>query len=340
MVYDNWHDQINQEAGSIEMTENERSRIIKIAKLYYVEGLNYQEISKRLNLSSAYISRLLKQGREEGLIEIRIKDSDDDSQKNELSQALIEKFSLKDVVIQDSAEFKDIHLQKKNVAKSAASYLYENIKENATLGITWGTTILHTINELLEIKKKSMNITSLQLCGNLSSVPMEVNGINLAAKMSEVFQGRYKLLSVPAFVDNEYIKDAIMTDSHVRAIFDEYDNIEYSISSVGSLSDLNYSTLYEIGYLDKQKIDHLLSEGAVGDILFYFYTLSGEIVTPDYSNRFIRIALEKYRRIPNKILIAVGTYKVKALYGAIRAGFADVLVTDLDTALELVKFNY
>jgi DNA-binding transcriptional regulator LsrR (DeoR family) len=322
------------------MNENERKRIIKIAKMYYIEGFNYQNISKRLNLSSAYISRLLKMGREAGLIEIRIKDIDENIQINELSKELTDKFGLKSIFIQESVKSTDVDQLKKNVAKGAAVFLYENIEVNATLGISWGTTILNTVNELMDFKKKNSNVTCMQLCGNLSAIPIEVNGINLVAKMSEVFNGKYKLLSVPAFVDNEYIKEAIMTDSHVKNVFSEYNTINYSISSVGSLSDLNYSTLYSMGYLDRERVSEVMSKDAVGDVLFYFFTIDGEIITPDFSKRFIRIDLEDYQRIPNKIIIATGKYKVKAIYGAIKALLGNILITDIDTAQELVKLNY
>ena len=68
--------------------------------------------------------------------------------------------------------------------------------------------------------------------------------------------------------------------------------------------------------------------------------MDGDIITPEYSNRFIRIDLDDYRRIPHKTIIAVGDYKVKAIYGALKAGLADVLITDMETAEALTKFNY
>jgi len=307
--------------------------------MYYMDGLNYKQISRKLDISIAYISRLLKAGRESGIIEIRINDGGIASGTADLASRLQERFSLRDAVVQESIDTSDVNMIKRNVGSRAAHYLFENLEDGTKLGITWGKTIRSVIDELVGSGSRSLDLTSYQLCGNLSFVPMEINGMNLAARVGELFAGSSRLLSVPAFVDNEYIRDAILTDSSVRSVFDEYKEIQCSLTSVGSVSDLTYSTLYEAGQLDEERVAALVEKGVVGDILFHFYTLDGEIVDHEFSQQYIRMELDDYLRVPRKIVVAAGDYKLKAIYGAIAAGMVDILITDSDTATALLEMN-
>src|SRR5512147_2407058 len=47
--------------------------INQVLYLYYFEGLNQADIAKRLDLSTIKVSRLLKQARDQGMVEIKIR---------------------------------------------------------------------------------------------------------------------------------------------------------------------------------------------------------------------------------------------------------------------------
>ena len=49
--------------------------------------------------------------------------------------------------------------------------------------------------------------------------------------------------------------------------------------------------------------------------------------------------MEKIHRIENKLLVAVGTAKAKAVLGALRGGFADVLYIDEPLAKAVIALN-
>jgi deoxyribonucleoside regulator len=321
------------------MDNLEKERIIRIARMHYVDGLNYQQISEKLNISPSYISKLLRAGREQGIIEIRIRDDAELDRVRALKEKLIEGFHLKDAALLVTPETGNVDMLKQRIGRAASAYLYENLVDHARLGISWGPTIHETVNALLELRRKDLHIICVQLCGNLPTLPLEENGINLVARISEVFRGTYYLLPAPALVDTPYIRDALMTDSSIKQTFEQFPRIDCAISGVGAMDDLDRSTLFRIGCLESSFMEELRERGAVGDILFQFFTLQGDVMRTGLEERIVGMGLEAYRRISNKIIIAGGAYKVKPLYGALNAGMVDTLVTDTDTAGELLRMK-
>jgi DNA-binding transcriptional regulator LsrR (DeoR family) len=318
------------------MNRHDKERIVRIARLHFIDGLTYQQISRKLNISPAYISKLLKLGRQHGLIEIRIRDDDEIERIHELEQRLISRFALKHAVLTASPVVDSAIEHKKNIAGAASAYLYENLRPGAHLGISWGPTVHETVNALITLKRKALDVQCVQLCGNLASLPIDENGINLVAQVSGVFGGSYHLLSAPAVVDSIRIRDTLLSDSSIRATCDLFNAIEYTISSVGGLEDLDSSTLYRIGYINRDFIEELHEQGAVGDILFRFFTFDGRILKTGLDKRIVGMGLDQYLRVPNKIIVASGLYKVKALHGALKARMVNTLITDVVTAEALL----
>ena len=315
--------------------------IIKIAKMHYLEGMTYNKISKKLNISNAYISKLLKVAKNTGIVEIRIVDNEKDSSEiRDLSIVLTSKFKLKDIFITSDVEEDIVPIVKRNIGEAASLYLYENLEENSKLGITWGTTISIAIDNLRNYKKRNIKVGCIQLLGNLSGITIEQYGVNIVTKASEIFGGDAYLINAPSVVDNNYIKEAIVSSLEVKRVFEQYGKINFSISGVGSLAELANSTLYKKGYLTDEILKYFKENNIVGDVLLNFYTINGEILKTSFDERKVGISLKDYKKIPNKIVVSAGLYKAKAIYGAIKAGLVDILITDFRTAKELRKLNH
>jgi len=76
--------------------------------------------------------------------------------------------------------------------------------------------------------------------------------------------------------------------------------------------------------------------GAVGDMLGEWFDANGRIVSAATSSRRIGLGLDRLREMPNVVGVAGGRHKAEAVLGAIRGGFLKVLVTDENTAEELL----
>lgn len=71
--------------------------IVKIAQLYYEQDMTQAQIARELGIYRTNISRLLKRGRDQGIVTIAI--NYDYNENLWLEQQLKQKFGLKDVVV-------------------------------------------------------------------------------------------------------------------------------------------------------------------------------------------------------------------------------------------------
>jgi len=77
--------------------------------------------------------------------------------------------------------------------------------------------------------------------------------------------------------------------------------------------------------------------GAVGDILLRFFDENGKPVKGPLSSRVVSMSLEQLARVNRAIAVAGGARKYKAILGALRGKWINVLVTDRCTAERLAQ---
>ena len=81
------------------------------------------------------------------------------------------------------------------------------------------------------------------------------------------------------------------------------------------------------------------SKQSVGDICSRFFDGDGNISSEEINKRTIGIELEELKLKKRSILVAGGNRKIKAIDGALRGGYANVLIIDQHTAKELLHYQ-
>ena len=81
------------------------------------------------------------------------------------------------------------------------------------------------------------------------------------------------------------------------------------------------------------------SKQSVGDICSRFFDGDGNISSEEINQRTIGIELEELKLKKRSILVAGGNRKIKAIDGALRGGYANVLIIDQHTAKELLHYQ-
>ena len=82
-----------------------------------------------------------------------------------------------------------------------------------------------------------------------------------------------------------------------------------------------------------------MEKGAIGDIVNEFYDINGNIVKHKISRSIFTIGVDKLKKIPIVIGIAGGRRKVEPIIGALRGKFINILITDENTAKEILNYN-
>ncbi len=77
--------------------------------------------------------------------------------------------------------------------------------------------------------------------------------------------------------------------------------------------------------------------GAVGQVNLRFIDIEGNAIISALGDLVIGVTLEQLRRCGRTIAVAGGPTKYAAIQGAVRGGWVNSLVTDLQTAKHLLK---
>ncbi|MDQ0229633.1 sugar-binding transcriptional regulator [Metabacillus malikii] len=312
--------------------ENEKlTKIIEVARLYYQLDYSQQEIAKKLNVSRPTVSRLLKQAKDTGIVEIKIHNPVEAGEV--LTECLKEKYGLKEVIIAPTAEY-DSTLVKRHLGEVAANYLNQIVKDDDLIATSWGTTVYELATKLKP--KPVKNTTVVQLNGGVSHSETKTYASEIIHLFGEAFNTQTFLLPLPAIVDHIVVKQAIEADRHINHILDLGKKANIAIFSVGT--PVVDSVLLKAEYFSKED-QHLIQSKAVGEICSRFFDKNGEICVENLNNRTIGIELDDLAKKDKSILVAGGSKKLKAIYGALKGNYANVLITDEQTANLLIEMD-
>ncbi len=299
--------------------------LARVAWLYYEQDLTQAEIGARLGLSRITVNRLLKEARQNGIVEIRIRPV---GMHLPLVETLIQRYSLQDAWLVPTADPNDEELAQ-SLAQMAATLLAQRLQEGWTVGIGISRTISY-IPDFLTLEKP-IPCRFVTLMGGLYFRPVQVNhNFDVLTRLAVATHGEAYYLPLPTFVSEPATRDSLLADPLIQRSLEVARQAQMAIFSVGTVDSA--ALLYQVGVIGEEDLKELQEHQAVGDALGYFFDSHGHPVPAEIHQRLLGISLEDLRRIPLKMLVAGGESKRLAVRAALRSRLADVLVTDVDTA--------
>ncbi len=321
---DIWHEGINPMA-------NEQDLLVQVAKLYYETNLTQAEIGKRVGTSRSTVSRLLNEAREKGIVQITINYPWERDTK--LEYILKKRFGLSDarVLRGFDREMSDIRI---GMGRLAAECLDEVVADGVVLGVSYGRSIANTIEQINTTRKVKMTV--VQIIGALGSGNPLIEGPDLARELANKYGAQYRYLYAPLVVEDQRTRDLLLQEPYVHETLTMGKQADAVIIGIGAL-EASTSGLIWTGYLNQKEIAWLRNKGAVGHMCAKLYDAHGEPLDVDLNRRTIAIEIESLRRINTVIAVAGGSEKARAILGAIRGRFLNVLITDDQAAEEILK---
>ncbi len=305
--------------------------LAQVSHLYFNEGLDQGQIAKRLHVSRSSISRLLSQARQHGVVEIRIHYPLPVSQP--LSSALKERFSLKDALILETSHVPASDIIRR-VSLLAARYIDGNLRDGDVLAMSWGGTLREIVQVFAPSQRRAVKV--VQLVGTLSGAHSEIDGANLARRMAQLLEGESVNLSAPLVVENVETRRALLQEPSICEVFDLARRASIAVIGIGGMSSKS-SAVLGMRLLGPAHLEALRREEAVGDICAQYFDISGRLVSPEINERLVTIDPYILRDIPSVVGVAVGSQKARAILGALRGRFVNVLVTDDVTARRVLQ---
>ncbi|PNZ39184.1 sugar-binding transcriptional regulator [Mammaliicoccus vitulinus] len=301
---------------------------IKIAKLYYQEGMSQEAIAKKMNISRPTVSRLLNHAKDHGFVTIKI---DDPYQNAESLASLIKsKYNLKDCIV-EHASYNDYLNVQSAIGKRTAEYLKKIVKSGDKIGISWGKTMYQVSQYLEQSHLKDIGI--IQLKGGISFSHVDTRSHQILERFAQAYNATPRDLPLPVIFDVKEVKEMVEKDRHIKSILEQGRQVDIAIFTVGTVRDS--SLLFKLGFLNEEEKERL-KKSAVGDICSRFYNEHGEEADQAINQRTIGIELDALKEIENSVLVAGGEHKVEAIRGALEGQLSNILITDQYTAQALI----
>jgi DNA-binding transcriptional regulator LsrR (DeoR family) len=305
--------------------------ITKIAVLYHEEGLGQAEISKKLNLSQARVSRYLKAAQEEGIIRTTVVQPF--GIYVGLEQALEHKFKLQEVVVVENIEGASLVA---SLGSAAATYLETTLIANDHVGISsWSATLLATVEAMRSRPRKVVNEV-IQLIGGVGSPQAQVKASRLTSHLAELTSASPYYMAAPGIASSKEVKKAFLSDPAVSETVKAWSRVTTLLVGIGTFPA---SPLLAASgnSLEKSEELQLAKQGAVGEICLRYFDGEGNAMNPDIEERVIAIDVKTMKKIPRRIGVAGGIKKLNAIRAAVEGGWVNVLITDSDIARQLLE---
>ncbi|MFD2705005.1 sugar-binding transcriptional regulator [Salibacterium lacus] len=308
----------------------ERRQIVKVANLYYFDGWTQARIAKKMNVSRPVISKLLHKAKEDGIVEVYIKD--ESAQTVNLEQKLEKQFGLDEAIVLSTSGFTP-EMTKRFLGKVGASYLSRQLDDNKKLGLSWGTTIASLVDEYPYERRDNVQI--VPLVGGMGRSHVNIHSNSLAFNLAKKMNASCSYLYAPAIVETEDLRDRLIQSKDVAHVLELGRDVDIAVVGMGD--PFKNSTMEEIGYLYPEDLHSLRKAGVVGDISSKFFDAVGQEVDHPLNHRVIGVGLQDLKKIPKVIGIVESLYKLESIEAALKGGYLDVLIIDDRTAQELVE---
>jgi DNA-binding transcriptional regulator LsrR (DeoR family) len=310
---------------------NSETLIYKIARLYYEKNLTQQEIANRYGISRIKVSRLLARAVSEKIVQIRI--TEPENPFSEQEHLLEEKYQLDEVIIADARSEDDKEITE-SIGIAGASYISEKLQGDEIIGITWGRSLNSLINHLPSIHYPDLKV--VQMLGGLGQPEAEFHGAELTRRMAQAFGTRPRLIHSPAILKNSSLCDELKNDDQVKDTLHLAARADIALVGIGVFDD-NAPIIKNKNILPGPDIMKLKELKAAGDISLRFFNGDGSFIQTDLDNRIVGLSKDEILGIPKRIGVAGGKSKHNAVKAAIAGKLINVLITDQQTAINLIE---
>jgi len=304
----------------------------KIGTMYYDQNFNQQEIADRLHLSRPKVSRLLKQAREQGVVQITVVSPNGNFV--DIETALEQKYELKEVLIVESDTNMSNQMIKRRIGSASANYLLRTVSEGDLIGVSWGTTLQAMVDSMQP--KPIQNLHIVQALGGVGPPEAKAHAADISRRLSQLLNGSLTLLPAPGIVGSVQAKEVLLSDRQVRGALDLFSEIDTLYVGLGALST-NPVLTKDRSEIPEEHYRELMESEAVGDIALRFFDIHGKEIETALKDLVIGISPGELSEIETVVGIAGGLEKVNVIKGALNGKLIDVLITDNQTAAEILN---
>lgn len=308
---------------------SEEEQVSRIAWYYYHDGLTQGEISERLGLTRLKVSRLLEKGHRSGIIRVQINSRF--AGCLECEEALRRRFSLQNIRVLPALSGANTGIR---LGIGAAHMLMESLQPQQLLAVGFGEATMSTLKRLSGFIS-ALRIRLVTLSGGVGPYMTGIGQLDAACNVS--------IMPAPLRASSAEIACTLRNENSVREVMLTAQAADVAVVGIGAISQKEDATILRSGYITIGEQLMIGRQGAVGDILGYFFDANGKII-PEIKihDELIGLSLDLLPTIPAIIGVAGGEQKAEAIIAAMNGKYINALVTDQETAtrmLQLIENN-
>jgi len=308
---------------------NADQNLYEVARLYYEQNMTQEEIAKRLFISRSGISRLIKQARDEGVVEITVHTPYD--RMRNLEYEFFRRFQIDEIRIVDTDK-RPNPSDFDTVVKIAATYINSILNEKTILGLTWGKSIMGAISELHPMRYlPKMHVA--QMTGSIESHNPIIDGPDLVRHVAEVYGCHYHYLMVPFSVENKVVRDSLVKRPSVIETLSIAENANVMVTGIGSKTHWG-------NYVKEKELKEIEDLGAIGYVAGYYFDINGNIIDlPEFYDRIICVSRNVFSKVNFRIAVIADVVKATAVLGALRGKLINSLITSSKVANQILELD-
>jgi DNA-binding transcriptional regulator LsrR (DeoR family) len=301
--------------------------IVWVAWLYYEESMTQEEIARVLGISRGSVVTMLQDARENGVVSISV--APQHLQTVGLAREIMNRYGVAEcLVVPGDGGRLPAH---ERVGRAAARLLVERLRPDDVLGVSWGRTVL-ALSQAMQAKALP-GVSVVQITGSAIGTyrfSAELCASNIANRIG----GRCVYLHAPGILSNREMKRMLMREPTLIEqfrIMGTCNKISYGVGSVAASS-----TAFDTGFLSPEEAAPYLARGAVAVLAGRFVDARGRAVAGELDDRMIGMTVQEIAKIPERICVAAGHDKAEAIRALLVGGYITTLVTDEETARNLL----
>ncbi|MCT4594364.1 MAG: hypothetical protein N4A57_08875 [Anaeromicrobium sp.] len=309
----------------------EHQLILDIAVMYYLEDMTQSQIAKEKLISRSKVSRLLKKARKKKIVDIKI---NYDSEAFDMLEAKIKSnFDVETVII--TKTLKNEMKTLKEVCKVASLELTNYLRDDLTLGISWGRHLGMTAKYL--VNHYYNNIRVIELFGAISYDMNQLDSNSVGRKICNKLNAILYPLPAPVCIFEPDARATIINTPIVKNALEKANECDLILTSIGTMDNDNLQVLWS-NYLGEDIKDSVKKSGGVGFILARFFDKNGKFIECEINDSVIGMSVENIHK-QNIFAIASGKRKSRPILAALRGGLLQTLVTDEETIRKVLELH-
>jgi deoxyribonucleoside regulator len=300
---------------------------MRIAWMYYVEGLTQNEIADRLGIGRVTVVRNINEAIKHREVKIWIEGEVAECAQIEAELKSVFRFQ-EAIVVPEPSIATNIN---KAIGNAAGMYISETLQDGMSVGVGWGATLYESLQTLAT--KQLHNVQVISLLGGIVQA-RRFNPAEFAWQFARAIGADCYLLQAPAVVDSPATREALIERCGLSDVFKRAEKLDIAMLSAGTMAPT--STAFRFNMLSEDDRLALIEAGAVGDMLYNFYDIHGKLIDHPVNRRIMSIPLAQLRDVPLRVISAGGAEKIEAIIGAIKLMNCNVLITSEETAKALL----